>query len=123
MLPGIAVMMFQSDLVSGLSVVASPSSVSKTISSSDGASHSVTSPPSTATASGGTGPYTYAWTFLDGDAGITINSPAAAATSFTATLGPDGFKSADFRVTATDTVTRGTAFFDIDVTLENVDLR
>lgn len=39
---------------------------------------------STVTASGGTGPYTYAWRWSSGGTGITINTPIAASTNFTA---------------------------------------
>jgi hypothetical protein len=123
MLPGLAVMMLQSDLVSGLSVKSSPALVERTVSSTSGGSLSVTSPTTTAVASGGTGPYTYAWVKLDGDSRISATFPSAAATEFTATLPPETFVEASYRVTAIDTITLGSAHFDVDVSLQHVDLR
>lgn len=62
---------------------------------------SLTTNSVTVTPSGGTAPYTYAWAFVDGDAGITINSPTSATTSFSAD--PAGASlAATYRCTVTD---------------------
>jgi hypothetical protein len=62
-----------------------------------------TSAAITATATGGTGPYSYAWTYVSGDT-PTINSPSSATTTIrSATTDPDGGETAGvIRVTATD---------------------
>lgn len=76
---------------------------------------SVTSAAVTATASGGTG-YTYAWTLISGNS-YTINSPAAAATTFTTTVSVGFFKSGVYRCTVTDSLGR-TAYAEITVEFE-----
>lgn len=83
-------------------VSVSPTSVSKSV-SSRGVSASPITPPVTATASGGAGGYAYAWSRVSGDAGVTANTPAAASTSFSATLTPSvDQKDAEFVCTVTD---------------------
>lgn len=75
---------------------------------------SVTSASDVAVAAGGTGPYTYAWTFVSG-ASYTINTPAAAATTFTTSLTAAQVKSGTYRVTATDSLSAtATADYLID---------
>ena len=74
----------------------------------------------TATASGGTAPYTYAWTKVSGDS-ITIDSASAATTTFRATSVAAGeMRTATFRCTATDSTggTPLTATADINVTID-----
>jgi hypothetical protein len=75
-----------------------------------------TSGIATATATGGTGPYTYAWTLISHTHPTTapsINSAATAATRFIQTnIAIGGDYSADFRVTATDSI-GNSAFNDI----------
>jgi hypothetical protein len=57
----------------------------------------------TVTASGGTAPYTYAWTWSSGGTGITIISPTASATRFSGTNALDGtIKTGVARCTVTD---------------------
>lgn len=72
---------------------------------------------SVATATGGTAPYTYAWTIVSGFA-MTVNSPTSNSTKFSA--GPfnlDGqFRTATARCTVTDNV-GATAYADIAVSL------
>ena len=66
---------------------------------------SVTTNSVTVTASGGTGPYTYAWAYVSGDAGFSANSPTAVTTTFNGSitaLGQD--KSAVWRCTVTDSL-------------------
>lgn len=72
----------------------------------------------TCTPSGGTGPYTYAWTRISYTSGTapTSNSAATAATAFTQTgLGPGDTESAVFRCTVTDSLA-ATATADVTVT-------
>lgn len=57
----------------------------------------------TVTPSGGTGPYTYSWAYVSGDATLTTDAPTSATTTWTGTinrLGQD--KSAVYRCTVTD---------------------
>lgn len=59
----------------------------------------------TITPSGGTAPYTYAWTVVSYNAGVspTVNLPTAATTAFTQTsMGPGDYFVAVFRCTVTD---------------------
>jgi hypothetical protein len=62
---------------------------------------SLTSTSATGTGAGGTGGYTYAWTYVSGDS-YTINSPSAAATTFTTSLIVGIPKSGTYRCTVTD---------------------
>ncbi len=81
-----------------LTLTVSPTSLSV---SSDQASE--TTGTATVTASAGVAPYTYAWSFQSGGTGITINSPAADATSFTAaSLSPGQTDSGTAQCTVTD---------------------
>jgi hypothetical protein len=70
----------------------------------------------TASATGGTGPYTFAWTLISythPTTAPTITSAATAATKFIQTnIGAGADYSADFRVTATDSI-GNTGFDDI----------
>lgn len=65
-----------------LSAFASPTSVSG---SDDDQNGSATTNTTTVTPSGGTGGYSYAWTFASGGTDITINSATSASTTFTGT--------------------------------------
>lgn len=72
---------------------------------SSGTGTATTSPAVTATASGGTAPYTYAWTLENYTASVppTANSPTAATTTFTQTsMDPGGIYTSAFRITVTD---------------------
>lgn len=62
----------------------------------------VTTPPITATPSGGLSPYTYSWTRVSGVG--TVNSPTSATTTFSATLANGDDVSGTFRVTVTDSL-------------------
>ena len=62
---------------------------------------SLTSPTSTGVAGGGSGGYTYAWTYVSGDS-FTINTPSTAGTTFTTTLGAAQYKAGTYRCTVTD---------------------
>lgn len=66
-----------------------------------------TSNAATATPSGGTAPYDYAWEFVSGDATIVANTPLVASTTFRATVGsanPD--RVAAWRCKVTDALGR-----------------
>lgn len=78
---------------------------------------SLTSSPATGTGSGGTGPYTYAWTYVSGNS-FTINSPSSATTTFTTSLIAGQLKSGVYRCTVTDSLS-ATASATIDVDMES----
>ena len=81
-----------------------------------GTTAALTTDPVTVTATGGTAPYTYAWTELSHDHPTTapaINSPTAATTDFTQTnIGPGESYSAQFRCTVTDSASPANTAFD-----------
>ncbi|MEY4402180.1 MAG: hypothetical protein RIR91_215 [Verrucomicrobiota bacterium] len=88
-----------SSVSTALTVSVSPSSVYKS-----GSTASQTSGSVTATATGGTSPYTYAWVRTSGSTSITANTPSAATTTFSVTgLLNDTTADAVFTVTATAT--------------------
>jgi hypothetical protein len=58
----------------------------------------------TASASGGTGPYTYLWEYISGDTEINVITPTVATVVFRATVGIGDIFNATFRVTATDSL-------------------
>lgn len=96
------------DVVLGASVA--PGSAS-----SSGGATSQTTNTVTVTPSGGTSPYTYAWTWLSGGTGITIGSATAATTSFSATgLTSGETRSGVARCTVTDAVS---ATYTVDVSV------
>lgn len=76
----------------------------------------VTSNFVTATATGGTGPYTYSWTRVSGDSSVNANNPTAATTNFSATMGRFSDAQALMRCTVTDSL-MATGFGDVPVTL------
>lgn len=81
-----------------MSAGASPAEVTGLVSSTG--NPPVTTSASTASASGGIGPFTYAWS---GTGGWTINSPAAATTSFTSPgVAPGDQANGDFSCIVTD---------------------
>lgn len=79
-----------SSATSALSVICSPDSIAKSAGVPPPNPKTITTDATTANATGGTGPYTYAWSFLSGGTGITINSPTAASTTFSGTNVFDG---------------------------------
>ena len=100
-----------------MTATASPTSLYKTTTGSSATTNSVTVTPS-----GGTSPYTYAWTLLSGDT-LTVTSPSAATTTFSKTgMGTGDSFSATYRCTVTDSTggTPLTATADVPVTIENI---
>lgn len=79
----------------------------------------VTSTQVTCTASGGTSPYTYAWTHVSGDV-ITVDSPTAAATTFSFNFTGAGFqsKSSVYKCVVTDNATMTADSPNVSVYLE-----
>lgn len=77
----------------------------------------------TATASGGTAPYTYAWTLISyshPSVAPTVQSPTSATTSFVQTsIGTGEYFDAVFRVTATDAATN-TATADVQAVWSDI---
>lgn len=61
----------------------------------------ITSSTATATPTGGTAPYTYAWTKVSGDT-MTATNPTSASTAFRLGVGPGDVKTATYRCTVTD---------------------
>jgi hypothetical protein len=104
-------------LVSGITAVtAAPANVWGFSSGSP-----VTSNDTTATVTGGSGTFSYAWSQVDGDPGITITVPNGATTTFSAIMFPGATKSGQFICTVTDTVTgQAVASNEVTVTLERV---
>jgi hypothetical protein len=72
----------------------------------------------TVTASGGTGPYTYAWANVTGDA-FTVTSPTAATTTFSIVLSLDDYRTAEYRCTVTDSLA---ATYAVDVSVAALEL-
>ena len=95
-----------------LSIIISPSSLYNIFSGTG----TVTSDPATGIASGGTGGYSYAWTFVSGNS-YTINNPFTDTATFSTFLSAGQFKSGNYRCTVTDS-SSATAFADIQVDLE-----
>ena len=97
-----------------LSITISPASLYNTRSGPG----SLTSAPATGVAVGGSGGYSYAWTYESGDS-FTINSPASATTTFTTLLLPTTLYTGVYRCTVTDS-SSNTASQTITVQLESV---
>lgn len=76
----------------------------------------VTSGVVTASATGGTGSYTYSWTYVSGSTNMTCNSPSAAATSFSTETNISGAITTVWKVTVSDGTTSNT--YNESVTLD-----
>jgi hypothetical protein len=68
----------------------------------------VTSNSVTVTPSGGTAPYTYAWTRLSGDSAVAANSPTTATTTFSANVPKWDSREATMQCTVTDSLSATT---------------
>lgn len=77
----------------------------------------ITSSTAYATPTGGTSPYTYAWTKVGGDT-MTATNPTSASTAFRLGVGPGDSKSATYRCTVTDSLGQ-TASGTVNITLTN----
>lgn len=103
-------------VTAALVAYAIPESVSRTATLGANPRTAIT-PPTEVTASGGTGPYTYAWTWFSGGTGITIDFPTFNDTTFTATHNLDGtVLTGTARCTVTDSVA-ATTTVDVAVLL------
>jgi hypothetical protein len=78
----------------------------------------VTSNSVTATPTGGTGPYTHAWTKVSGFSSPQPSSFTAATVTFSANIGRDQERDAVWRDTVTDSLS-ATATADVEVSLEH----
>ena len=67
----------------------------------------------TVTPAGGTGPYTYAWTYVSGDA-VTVLSPSSAATKFSSATGAE----AVYKCTVTGSLA-ATAVVNVGISISN----
>jgi hypothetical protein len=92
-----------------LTVSASPNSLSAT--KNIAGTSTLTTGSTTATVTGGSGSYTYAWSMgsVSGGGPITVNSPSAATTSFSASVNCTNQSFAYANLLVTDTVTSATA--------------
>lgn len=79
----------------------------------------VTTPSVTVTPTGGTGPYTYAWTYDSGDSGFTANSAAAATTTFTGSVASGADRVAVWKCTVTDSLA-ATCFVTVGVSISSL---
>ena len=69
----------------------------------------------TVTPAGGTGPYTYSWTYVSGDT-VTVLSPTSAATRFSSATGAE----AVYKCTVTDSLA-ATAVVNVGISISNGD--
>ena len=106
-----------SSVTSALAGSAAPSSITKNAWPPPPDPKTITSGSVTVTATGGTPGYTYAWTWLSGGSGITINSATSATTTFDGTNAFNGtHKTGTARCTITDSLS-ATATVDVPVNL------
>jgi len=78
----------------------------------------VVSDIATGTVSDGVGPFTYAWSYVSGDAGISPTNPTGASSAFAGNVPPTGSLSSTQRLTVTDTGNGNATFSDtVKVTL------
>lgn len=105
-------------IVTSLSAIVSPASLSVV-----GATSSESTGSATVSAVGGSGSYTYAWSWQSGGSGITIVSPSAAVTNFSASSLTSGETlSGIAKCLVTDTVSHNTTTVAIGVSIERVSL-
>lgn len=76
----------------------------------------------TITATGGTGPYTYAWARISGSSAVNVSNPTGSVVSFSANVSKNDSRSATYRCTVTDSLS-ATTTVDVGVSLfYNTDL-
>lgn len=102
------------NIVTGFDALAVPSSLLSVSSE-----FSQTTDPTTVMVLGGSTSYTYAWTWLSGGSGISIDTPSSATTTFTASgLSWGQTVSGVAKCTVTDTVSAATTVATCSVTIE-----
>lgn len=89
----------------GVVVVTAPDASGTVFLSEPAPANSAVSAGSTAVASGGTGSYTYSWTFLSGDAMSTPAGTTSAACTWSSTVAKNTSKSSNWRITVSDGAT------------------
>lgn len=82
-------------------------------------SGAVTTTSVTVTPTGGTGPYTYAWTYDSGDTGFSANSPTSATTTFIGSVASGEDKTAVWRCTVTDSLL-ATCFITVGLSISSL---
>lgn len=88
------------------------------VSGSRSGAGTVTTGSVTVTASGGTGPYTYAWTRVTGET-FTPTAATSATTAFQITVAAEDVKTAQYRCTVTDSLS---ATYAVDVSVTAIEL-
>jgi hypothetical protein len=73
---------------------------------------------STATITGGVGPFTHSWAFISGGSGINLSGTTTDTVGATTSTGVPGIRTGVLRDTITDTGTGSVVQLDISVTLE-----
>jgi len=102
------------DIVTNLTASISPPTATVV-----GSASSLTTPPVTVSLSGGSGEYTFAWSFFSGGTGITIGSATAATTDFSGSgLAVGEGLSGIAQCVVTDTITSNTATAYVNVVIE-----
>jgi hypothetical protein len=91
-------------------------------SSGAAASGIVTTSSVTGTVQGGTGPFTYLWEYVSGEALIVPSTPTAAATTFSATVS-DGVHDATYRLKVTDSLSNVVYSENVEAQLNWIDTR
>lgn len=86
-------------------------------------SGTVTSDSQAVTVTGGTAPYTYAWSYVSGSLAISITSPTGSSTTFSATVDDGSPEEAVFKCTVTDNLGFVVETNSISVQLRWIDTR
>lgn len=105
---------------SGFSVTVSPGTAVGSLFTPEpaGLFQTVTTNNVTAAAAGGTGPYTYSWTYVSGSSAHIPSNSSAATTNWSATQPKNSVRQSVWRVTATDSL-GATATADVAVETES----
>lgn len=101
-----------------LGVTLFPKPLSSTIGSGIGTQF-ISGGPVTPTVTGGTGSFSYNWTYVSGTAGLLTTAPSVANATFGANLNVGFSVAGVYRCTVTDLNTGFTASDDVSVTLTN----
>lgn len=105
---------------SGFSVTVSPGSASGFLFTPEPAElvQTVTTNNVTATAAGGTGPYTYLWEYVSGSSAHIPSNPSGATTNWSATQPKNSTRDSVWKVTATDSLS-ATSSANVTVSTES----